>query len=125
MGVGAFAHSTSQILKDAGANVSTYLTRTYAHYPPSLVGPVYRADQFPSPCVLVKENAIDLVAPMSIDWAQAPWAEELLGLGVPIFCPTRDAMKIERDRDFARQLCHDCRIPFPESHVARAKKEYQ
>jgi len=27
MGVGAFAHSTGQILKDAGANVSTYLSR--------------------------------------------------------------------------------------------------
>jgi phosphoribosylamine--glycine ligase len=63
------------------------------------------------------------VVPMSIDWAQAPWAEEFLGLGVPIFCPTRDAMKIERDRDFARQLCHDFKIPFPEAHVARNRLE--
>src|SRR5260370_2127443 len=60
---------------------------------------------------------------MSIDWAQAPWAEEFLGLGVPIFCPTRDAMKIERDRDFARQLCHDFKIPFPEAYVARNRLE--
>src|SRR6266700_404435 len=123
MGVGAFAHSTGQILKDAGAHVSTYLTRTYGHYPASLVGPIYRPDQFPSPCLLLKEKSVDLVVPMSIDWAQAPWAEEFLGLGVPIFCPTRDAMKIERDRDFARQLCHDFRIPFPEAYVARNRLE--
>ena len=123
MGVGAFAHSTGQILKDAGANVSTYLTRTYAHYPPSLAGPVYRPDQCPSPAALVKEKSIGLVVPMSIDWAQAPWAEDLLAGGVPIFSPTHSAMKIERDRDFARQLCQDFKIPFPEAHVASNRLE--
>ena len=123
MGVGAFAHSTGQILKDAGANVSTYLSRPYAHFPPSLLGPVYRPEQVPSPAMLVKEKSIDLVLPMSIDWAQAAWAEELLNSGVPIFCPTRDAMKIERDRDFARQLCHRFKIPFPEAYVARNRLE--
>ena len=49
LGVGSFAHSTGQILRDAGAEVSTYLTRSYAHYPPSLVGAVYRPEQVPSP----------------------------------------------------------------------------
>jgi phosphoribosylamine--glycine ligase len=121
LGVGAFAHSTGQILKDSGANVSTYLTRSYAHHSPTLVGPVYRSDV--SPVGLVKEQSIDLVVPMSIDWAQAPWAEELLALSVPIFCPTREAMKIERDRDFARQLCSDVKIPFPKAHVARNRLE--
>ncbi len=123
LGVGAFAHSTGQILKDAGADVSTYLTRSYAHYPPSLVGPVFRPDQVASPATLVEQKSVSLIVPMSIDWAQAPWAEELLGLRVPIFCPTRDAMKIERDRDFARQLCQDFKIPFPESYVARNRLE--
>ncbi len=123
MGVGAFAHSTGQILKDTGGIVSTYLTRNYGHYSPSLVGPTYRPEQFPSPGALVKDKSVELVVPMSIDWAQAPWAEELLGLGVPIFSPTREAMKIERDRDFARQLCHDFKIPFPESYVARNRLE--
>ena len=121
--MGAFAHSSGQILKDAGASVSTYLSRTYAHYPPSLVGPVYRPDQVPSPAALVKDRAIDLVVPMSIDWAQASWAQELLAQDVPIFCPTGDAMKIERDRDFARQLCEDFKIPFPKAHVARNRLE--
>jgi len=123
LGVGAFAHSTCQILKDAGAQVSTYLTRSYAHYSPSLAGPVYRPEQFPSPGALVKEQSIGLVMPMSIDWAQAPWAEELLGIGVPIFCPTGEGMKIERDRDFARRLCQEFKIPFPRAHVARNRLE--
>lgn len=123
LGVGAFAHSTAQILKEAGASVSTYLTRTYGHYPPSVAGPVYHREQFPSPCPLLKERAVTLIVPMSIDWAQAPWHEELLASGVPIFCPTRDGMKIERERDFARQLCHDFNVPFPRAHVARNRLE--
>ena len=70
------------------------LTRNYGHFPPSLAGPVYSREQYPSPCTLIKEQGIGLVVPMSIDWAQAPWSEELLGLGVPIFCPTGEAMRI-------------------------------
>src|SRR5207302_2917998 len=96
LGVGAFAQSTSQILKDAGANVSTYLTRNYGHYPPSLAGPTHNRDLFPSPCPLLKEQGVDLLVPMSIDWAQAPWRDELLELKVPILCPTGDGIKIER-----------------------------
>ena len=123
MGVGSFAHSTGQILKDAGAQVATYLTRSYAHYPPSLVGPIYRTDQLDSPALLLKQHSVDLVVPMSIDWAQASWAEALMGASAPIFCPTRDAMKIERDRDFARQLCQDFKVPFPRAYVARNRLE--
>lgn len=118
LGVGAFAHGTAQILKDAGATVSTYLTRNYGHYPPSLAGATYARDRFPSPCPLLKELGVDLVVPMSIDWAQAPWGEELLGLNVPIFCPTGEGMRIERDRDFARQTCEGFHIPFPQAHLA-------
>src|SRR5579863_3989076 len=88
LGVGAFAQSTAQILKDGGARVSTYLTRNYGHYPPSLVGPTYNSARFPDPTALIKEHKIDLVAPMSIDWAQAAWSKALLSSGVPIFCPT-------------------------------------
>jgi phosphoribosylamine-glycine ligase len=123
LGVGAFAHSTAQILADAGAKVATYLTRNYGHYPPSLAGPIYSRDQFPSPCPLLKERAVDVVVPMSIDWAQAPWQEELLGSGVPIFSPTGAGMRIERERDFARDLCREYGIPFPQAHVARNRLE--
>src|SRR4051794_14194598 len=95
LGVGAFAYSTSQILKEAGANVSTYLTRNYGHFAPSLAGPTYSAERFPNPCPLLKEKKVDMVLPMSIDWAQAPWSKELLSAKIPIFCPTGEGMRIE------------------------------
>ena len=60
---------------------------------------------------------------MSIDWAQAPWKDELLQLGVPIFSPTGAAMKIERERDFARSLCHQFKIPFPQAYLSRNRLE--
>jgi len=74
---------------------------------------------FPNPCTLVAEKRIGLVVPMSIDWAQASWADELVRSRVPIFGPTREAMRIERERDFARKLCAEFKIPFPHAHVAR------
>jgi len=123
LGVGAFAYSTAKILKDAGADVSTYLARNYGHYPPSLAGPTYHQNQFPSPVPLLRQQRVGLVVPMSIDWAQAPWHDELLASKVPIFSPTGEAMKIERERDLARRLCRDFRIPFPQSHVARNRLE--
>ena len=113
LGVGAFAHSTVQILKDSGARVCTYLTRNYGQYGASLAGPVFNHQQHPSPCPLVREHGVGLVIPMSIDWAQAPWSRDLLGSGVPLFSPVGEAMRIERDRDFARRLCARYRIPFP------------
>jgi phosphoribosylamine-glycine ligase len=118
LGVGSFAHSIGQALADAGAGVSTYLTRNYGHFPPSLVGPTFSCDAFPSPVPLIKKNDIDVVIPQSIDWAQAPWAENLLKSGVGIFSPMREAMRVERERDFACKLCADFKIPFPQAYVA-------
>ena len=123
MGVGAFAHSTAQILKENGARVCTYLTRDYGQYPPSLTGPIYRREEYPSPVPLLREKAVDLIVPMSIDWAQAPWKEDLLARKVPVFCPTGEGMRIERERDFARMLCHDFKIPFPQAHIAQNRLE--
>ncbi len=118
LGVGSFAHSIGGALAQAGANVSTYLTRPYGHYPPSLIGPAFSRDVFPSPVPLLREHKIEVVIPQSIDWAMQPWANELMKSGVGIFCPTGEAMRIERERDFARKLCADCKIPFPQSFVA-------
>ena len=59
LGVGSFAHSIGQTLADAGAAVSTYLTRNYGHFPPSLVGPTFSQDAFPSPVPLLKKNGVD------------------------------------------------------------------
>ena len=123
LGVGSFAHGSLQILKEAGAEVSTYLTRAYAHFPPSLAGPAFSRDNFPSPVPLLREKKIDIVFPMSIDWALAPWAADLLAAGIPILSPTGEAMRIERERDFARRLCRDFKIPFPLTHVAPNRLE--
>jgi phosphoribosylamine-glycine ligase len=123
LGVGSFAHSIGTALADAGATVSTYLTRNYGHFPPSLVGPTFSREAFPNPMPLIRKNKIDFVIPQSIDWAQAPWAEELLESQTPIFSPTGEAMRIERERDFARKLCADYKIPFPRAYVASNRLE--
>jgi phosphoribosylamine-glycine ligase len=123
LGVGSFAHSIGQTLTDAGANASTYLTRNYGHYSPSLFGPTFSREAFASPVPLIKEKKIDCVIPQSIDWAQAPWAEELLQARIPIFSPTGEAMRIERERDFARELCTEFKIPFPQAYVASNRLE--
>ncbi|HUZ07267.1 MAG TPA: phosphoribosylamine--glycine ligase, partial [Candidatus Paceibacterota bacterium] len=123
LGVGSFAHSIGTALADAGAEVSTYLTRHYGHFPPSLVGRIFSREAFPSPVPLIRENKFDVVIPQSIDWAQAPWAADLLNSGVCIFSPTGEAMRIERERDFARELCAKFEIPFPKSFVASNRIE--
>src|ERR1700722_948085 len=76
-GVGSFAQSICQALREAGALVSTYLTRDYGHFPPALAGKTFSREAFPNPCPLLRREKIDCVFPQSIDWAQAPWAEEL------------------------------------------------
>lgn len=123
LGVGSFAHSIGQTLTDAGANVSTYLTRNFGNFPPTLFGPTFSREAFPSPLPLIKKHKIDCVVPQSIDWAQAPWAGDLLKSKIPIFSPTGEAMRIERERDFARKLCAEFKIPFPQAYVASNRLE--
>jgi phosphoribosylamine--glycine ligase len=123
LGVGSFAHSIGTALSDAGANVSTYLTRNYGHFSPTLVGQAYSKETFQNPANLIRENNIDVVIPQSIDWAQAPWAAELRKSGVAIFSPVGEAMRIERERDFARKLCAEFKIPFPRAYVAPTRLE--
>jgi phosphoribosylamine-glycine ligase len=122
LGAGSFAHSIGSTLAMAGASVSTYLTRNYGHFAPSLVGKTYSHKVFPSPLPLICKNKIDLVIPQSIDWAQAAWAKDLLELGVGIFSPVGPAMRIERERDFAGELCTKYKIPFPKAFVASSRK---
>ncbi|NGO39668.1 phosphoribosylamine--glycine ligase [Limisphaera ngatamarikiensis] len=123
LGVGSFAHSTASILRDDGVRVATYLTRDYAHWAPSLAGPTYSKDQYPSPMPLLRSGTIHLVIPQSIDWARAPWAEELIRSGVPILCPTGEGLRLERERDFARALCQKVGIPFPTSVAVKNRQE--
>lgn len=123
LGVGSFAYSVAQTLKDHGAAVATYLTRDYAHFPPALAGRTFLRETHPSPIPLLKELGVELVVPQSIDWAQAPWADALVQSGVGLLSATGEGMRIERERDFARQLCADYGIPFPAAHVARNRLE--
>lgn len=118
LGVGSFAHSIGGALRDAGASVSSYLTRNYGHFPPSLVGPTYLPGVYPSPVPVLRAAGVEAVIPQSIDWALQPWAEELISSGVGIFSPTGEAMRLERERDFAQQLCARFQVPFPRSFVA-------
>src|SRR3989442_15164234 len=82
LGVGAFAHSTAQILKEKGAAVSTYLTRDYAQYPPSLAGPTYRREEFPSPVPLLRRGGGGILVAGSVDWGGAGGENE--GAWIPI-----------------------------------------
>ena len=123
LGVGSFAHSIGATLASAGTTISTYLTRNYGHFSPSLVGPTFSNNTHPSPLPLIRERKIDVAIPQSIDWARQPWAEELIESGVGIFSPTGEAMRIERERDFARELCTQFKIPFPKSFVASNRIE--
>ena len=112
-GVGAYTHGMLTVLKDHGADVSAYLTRNYAHYAPSLAGPTFDSAIFPDPGTILAERTVDFVLPMSIDWAEKPWAQDFLRQNIPIFCPTGEALLLERDRDFARSLCAEYGVPFP------------
>jgi len=123
LGVGSFAHSIGRALADTGADVSTYLTRNYGHFPPTLAGKTFSHEAFPSPVPLIHDRKIDVVIPQSIDWATQPWAEDLMKSDTGIFSPTGEAMRIERERDFAGELCAQFKIPFPKSFVASNRIE--
>jgi phosphoribosylamine---glycine ligase len=47
----------------------------------------------------------------------------LVKSGIGIFSPSGEGMRIERERDFARELCAKFKIPFPESFVASNRIE--
>ena len=122
-GIGAFTHGVLHILKRNGARVCTYLTRDYAHYSPSLEGKTYHSEIYPNPCRLLQKLKIDFVIPMSIDWLEADWAEEFLSMGIPIFSPNEEGIKLERDRDFSKKLCRKFKIPFPNAYTAKNRLE--
>ena len=119
LGVGGFAQSVMQILSDDDAVVSCGLTRDYGHLPPSMVGPTFNLASTESLKRLIDSNETDLVIPMSIDWATMPSANDLLSSSAKVFSPTGGSMLIERDRDFARELCNKYNVPFPRAYVAR------
>jgi len=122
-GVGAFTQGLFRVLKEQGADVSTYLTRDYAHYGPMVEGQTFHKLYYPNPCQLLRQEKIDLVIPMSLDWALKDWTAEFMDLHIPILCPTGGGFNIERDRDFSQQLCTQYGVPFATSYVAKNKFE--
>ena len=122
-GVGAFSQGVLRILKEAGAEVSTYLTRDYAHYGPMVEGKTFHKEYYPNPCEILKQEQIDFVVPMSIDWALEDWTEEFLSLNIPILSPIGEAYQIERERNYSQRICEKYGVPFAKSYVARNKFE--
>lgn len=123
LGVGSFAHSTAQILREQGANPITYLTRDYGHYGAQSAGRTYSWREHPSPIPLLRRHKINLVLPMSIDWSEREWGRDLVQSAVPFLCPTGNALNLEKERDLARQLCAEAGIPFPKSYWAKNQRE--
>lgn len=119
LGVGSFAHGILGILQEQGTEVSTYLTRPYGHFGPKQIGKTIDGHTTPNPLALFAQINPDFIIPQSIDWAQQSWAPDFLKSGIPILCPSGEALLLERDREFARQLCHRFGIPFPRSHFAK------
>jgi len=117
LGVGAFTQALMRHLRGDGAEVTAYLTRDYAHYGPLQEGPCTSSVEVSNPCPGFRERRPDFLIPMSLEWALRPWTAELLGLGIPILCPTGEGLRLERERDFARELCRQTGIPFPRSHL--------
>lgn len=123
LGIGVFAQAAARCLRAVGVETVTYLTRDYGHYGPGLEGEVVTAAELPNPCELVRSLRPDVVVPMSIEWALKPWTEEFLSLSPPILCPTGEALRLERERDFARELCERHGIPFARSLLVPTRAE--
>jgi phosphoribosylamine-glycine ligase len=60
---------------------------------------------------------------MSIEWALKPWTARFLALRPPLLCPMGEGLRLERERDFARELCARHGIPFPRSLFAASREE--
>lgn len=123
LGVGAFTQAMMRRLREEGVTVSAYLTRDYAHYGPLQEGACRSATEDPDPCEWIGRQRPDLIVPMSLEWALKPWTAGLLELGVPILCPTGEGLRLERERDFARELCTRFGVPFPRSWFVQTRAE--
>ncbi|MCP4398377.1 MAG: phosphoribosylamine--glycine ligase [bacterium] len=121
-GVGAFAHSTAQILKECGAEVYTYLDRKIGQYGPIIASDeVFYKKDHPNPCGLLKRKNIDFIVIRGLEWGMQEWTDELLTLNIPILCARGEGFNIEHERDYARRVCERYGVPFPKSFVAENK----
>lgn len=123
LGVGAFTQAMMRRLREDGARASGYLTRDYAHFGPQSEGACVTAAAQPDLCGLLRQAPPDLIVPMSIEWALKPWTSEFLAMNPPLLCPTGEGLRLERERDFARELCARFGVPFPRARFVRSRAE--
>ena len=69
LGVGAFAHAVQSILMEDGAETGCYLTRSYGHYGPKIMGQIWKSEEYPSPLPIIKKFKPDIIIPQSVAWA--------------------------------------------------------
>jgi phosphoribosylamine-glycine ligase len=123
LGIGAFTQAMLRILQEDRARVTGYLTRDYGHYGPRREALCISSLECPNPCSFLRKDPPDLILPMSIEWALKPWTAEFLSLDLPLLSPTGEGLRLERERDFARELCRQHGIPFPTSAFFRTRAE--
>jgi len=123
LGVGAFVQALLRVLREDGAEVRGYLTRSYAHYGPQCEAPCVTAAEMPDPRDWWTREPPGVIVPMSLEWALQPWTEAFLQQNLPLLCPTGEGLRLERERDFARGLCARFGIPFPRAHAVRSRAE--
>lgn len=123
LGVGAFAQAAAHCLSLDGFQVATYLTRPYGHYGPQKEAVTVRSDQINNPCAWITEYRPEVIVPMSLEWALKPWSAEFLAQEPPILCPTGEALRLERERDWSRELCERHGIPFARSVLISSRRE--
>ena len=119
LGVGSFAHGAMGNFQRTGDEVGCYLTRDYGHFGAKSTGKTWVSAAVPSPLPVIHEFQPHLIVPMSIDWYQQPWRADLVDCGAPILSPIGTAIKIELERDYAKELCRQYGVPFPKSYFAR------
>ena len=118
---GSFAHSHSQILKDDGADVSVLLSNPAAAYGPAAVAPCLSPENPAQWQNALKE--CDFLLPYSIAWTTTEWGRHAIANDVPVFAPSALGCRLERERDFARELCNRHGVPFPKAHFAANRIE--
>ncbi len=125
LGVGAFAHAVQSILMEDGAETGCYLTRSYGHYGPKIMGQIWKSEEYPSPLPIIKKFKPDIIIPQSVAWADQLWSKEIVEQGWPILSPVNKAMEIEISRKKSSELCRKYGVPIPIFHQVSNRFEAQ
>lgn len=116
LGSGAFAHACGELLTAAGAEAYFWLDRDQGHYGVTALGRCFTRHEYPDPRPLLHEFQPDLIIPGSLAWLDEPWAEEVARW--PMLAPRGQALDIERNRQFAAELCAASGVRIPAHFTA-------